>query len=550
MARHASLKDTPMTPDQVLALYPAHADTVPSLLVSRAQVLGDKIAVDFDARCWSYAQLHAGSEQLAPALIGRGLRRGDRVAHVAPNSDCAVLLFLALARVGATFVPMNPALTDGELAHQLRHSGAVMVFTPEELLARVAPLVEERTPQPPLVALEALGYADDGVEAALQRVAAFAAGHEATPLPAVSPEDTVVVIYTSGTTGLPKGVMHSQRNYVLAAEAFVGRLYLQPEDRLLTVFPLFHVNALFYSLGGALACGGTFITTKRFSASTFWQLAVRTRATQLNILAAFGKILGLRPRSEFDPAHAIRKIYGGPISQDMLELFQREFNVPTLIEGYGMSEIPGASSNPFDGPHKVLSIGKPGIHPRLPGPFTQMQVRSDDGTLAAPGVVGELVVRTPVMFTGYLNDPEQTREAFTDGWFHTGDLVRVDEDGYFFFVARRKDIIRRRGENISGAEIDGVLARHPDVLQAAAIAVPSEMGEDEILVAVVPKPGSGLDHAAVMDWCRQHLAAMKVPRFVLLAGALPNTPTHRVAKHVLKQDQALLAQARDMARES
>jgi carnitine-CoA ligase len=535
-----------MTPDQVLALYPAHTDTLPSLLASRTRVLGDKPAVEFESRSWSYAQLQAGSEQLARACLGRGVRRGDRVAHVAPNSDCAVLLLLALARIGATFVPMNPALTDAELAHQLRHSGAILVFASDELVARIAALVQDRTPAPGIVPLEAIGLAEADAASALQRAVGFAAGHDGLALPEVTPDDTAVVIYTSGTTGLPKGVMHSQRNVVLAAEGFVARLHLQPTDRLLTVFPLFHVNALFYSLGGALAAGGTFVTARRFSASTFWQLATHTRATQLNILAAFGKILGLRPRSEFDPAHTIRKIYGGPISQEMFDLFRNEFNIPTLIEGYGMSEIPGACSNPFDGPHKVGSIGRPGVHPRLPGPFTQMQVRTDQGAIAAPGETGELLVRTPVMFTGYLDDPVQTKESFTDGWFHTGDLVRVDEDGYFHFVARRKDIIRRRGENISGAEIDGVLARHPDIAQAAAVAVPSEMGEDEILVAAVPKPGSGLDHAAVIDWCRQHLAPMKVPRFVLLTTALPNTPTHRVAKHLLKQDLALLAGARDM----
>ncbi|MFZ5507487.1 MAG: class I adenylate-forming enzyme family protein [Pseudomonadota bacterium] len=536
---------TELTPAQVLALFPPHGDTLPSLLASRAAVMPDAEAVLFQSRSWTYHLMSEAVETLAAALVERGIRAGDPVAHVAPNSDVAVLLFLALARVGAVFVPLNPALTDDELHYQLQHSQAVAAYAPQSLCARVEQIAA-RCARPARVApLEPFGLDAADSAAALACIAGESPTSPA-PLPMPSPDHPAVVIYTSGTTGFPKGVVHSQRTVVWSAEVFVGRLRLQPRERMLTVFPLFHVNALFYSFAGALACGGTFITAAKFSASTFWQTAADTGATQLNILAALGTILGLRPRSEFNPAHRIRKIYGGPISADMFRLFQQEFGVLLLIEGYGMSEIPSTCSNPYEGPHKIGSIGRAGVHPRFDGPFAQLRVVDDDGHDVAVGETGELLVKTPTMFVAYLNDPQQTADTFRDGWFATGDLVRMDTDGYFYFVAREKDIIRKRGENISGAELDAVLGRHPELAEAATIAVPSELGEDDILAVLVARDGTAPTHEAVIDWCRAHMAAIKVPRYLVFADALPKTPTQRVAKHLLKKDAALIARARDM----
>ncbi len=535
-----------LAPTEVFALYPPHADTLASLLASRAQALPDAEAVLFQSRSWRYGMLQRAAEAGARLLAARGVRPGDPVAHIAANSDAAIVLFLSLARLGAVFVPLNPALTDDELLYQLDHSGAVAVFTPEALVDRVSAVQARCRQRASILALEALGSDAPDAGAALACILSElpADAPDAPPLP--SPDTPAVVIYTSGTTGFPKGVVHSQRNVVWAAEVFVARLRLQPGERLLTVFPLFHVNALFYSFAGALACGGTFITAARFSASTFWQTAADTGATQLNILAALGGILGLRPRTEFNPVHRIRKIYGGPISAAMFKLFQQEFGVPLLIEGYGMSEIPAACSNPYDGPHKLGSIGTAGRHPRVDAARVRLRVVDDDGLDVRAGEVGELLVQTPMMFIGYLNDPAQTAAAFRDDWFLTGDLVRADADGYLYFVARKKDIIRKRGENISGAELDMLLGQHPDVAEAATIAVPSSLGDDDILAVLVPRAGSAPTHEAVLEWCRGHMAAIKVPRYLVFAPSLPKTPTQRVAKHLLKKDAELISRARDM----
>jgi crotonobetaine/carnitine-CoA ligase len=335
---------------------------------------------------------------------------------------------------------------------------------------------------------------------------------------------------------------------VTGGEAFVQRVYLQHDDRVMIVLPLFHINALFYSVAGTLAAGASMVIVPKLSATMFWQTAVESGATEVNIIEAIGTILKNRPRSEFRPEHRIRKVYG--VRQAVAETFRNEFGIPHLIGGYGMTEIPGVTCNPFEGPGKPGSMGPIGRHPDPRRPWAQCRVVDDEGRDVPDGEAGELLVKTPIIMQGYFRDPEQTRGAFVDGWFQTGDLVRRDADGYFFFVARKKDIIRRRGENISGAELDRVIGEHPGVHEAAAIPVAAALGEDEILVAVVRKPGYDVTAEEVAQWCRERLAPMKVPRYVVFVEALPHTPTHKVAKMVLRADRTLKGRATDLAKSS
>ncbi len=561
------MRDDPsseLSPAAVLALYPQHAGTIPSFLAARAAVRPDRLVLQVEHRKWTYRELEEASALLAAELTRRGVTRGDRIALISLNSDLSVALFLAAARVGAIFIPLNPAATRADLEYLLGHSRASLIVAQPADVDRAREVSIALGRAPPLVSLAEWGLAAETADGVIERLRALAGEPDGTradrsrPVaeaqrgadaqdPRSRPDDPVVVIYTSGTTGFPKGVVHTHRTYILAAEGFVSRLHLQPSERLLTVMPFFHINALFYSLGGAIAAGGALITVPRFSASQFWNLAAESGATEFNFLAAVGSILMNRPRSEFNPAHRIRKLYGGPISERMDRVFREEFNVPELIEGYGMTEIPGACCNPFAGPRKPGSIGRPAVHPTYPGAFSDLRILGDDGGELPPGETGELVVRTPMMFKEYLDDPEQTVAAFRDGGFLTGDLVRRDADGYFYFVARKKDIIRRRGENIAGAELDRIITDHPGVAEAAAIGVPSELGEEEILVVVVPRQPGAVEPRALVDWCRGRLAAMKVPRYIVMADSLPHTPSHRVAKHLLKSDKSLLERAFDAA---
>jgi carnitine-CoA ligase len=528
-------------PIEVLSDYRPHGGTLDSMLASRAAAAPGREFLVFEDTASSYADVQHRVGRAAALFAARGVTAGDRIGVMSTNHPSTVIALMALARIGAVMVPVNPDFRAAEAGYVLEHAQVSGVLCSPQALPTVREAVAAMTPAPWLM-LNRAGTAgapwfDDEVAATPGPV----------PDDTATPDAACVFIYTSGTTGFPKGVMHSQRALLLAGEGFVQRMYLQPEDRLLCVLPMFHVNALFYSLAGALAAGATLILVPRFSASTFWRDVVRSRATEANTIAAVSQILMRRPRSEFLPGHPLRKIYGAPFSAETYEVFAREFGVPTLIEGYGMSEIPGALNNPFEGPHKIGSMGKPSLHPDPRIELAQLNIVDDQGRELPDGQTGELVVRTPLVMLGYYRDAAQTRAAFRDGWFLTGDLAWRDGDGYFWFVARKKDIIRKRGENISGAELDRVVELHPDVLQAAAIPVPDALGEDEILVAVALRPGATLDARAVADWCRERLAPLKVPRYVVFVDTLPQTPTHRVAKYKLREDASLIARAVDLA---
>jgi crotonobetaine/carnitine-CoA ligase len=528
------------TPIEVLGLYPEHDGTLRGILASRARRDPQRPFLLFREATWSWGSFEEAVQQAAQMLTGWGFGKSAKLAVVAPNSDAYVLLFFALARIGAILVPVNPELGITEAGYILQHAEVDAVACTAATLSVARQACQGMEKPPRFLLIEG---SSEGVPTLQDLV-------ESTPpgsLPGeVGPEDVCLILYTSGTTGFPKGVMHSQRNFVLAGEGFVERMYLQPEDRLLCILPLFHINALFYSLGGTLAAGASLVLAPRFSASGFWPLAASSGATEVNILAAVGSILARRPRSEYVPGHRLRKVYGAPITPEAAEAFRNEFGVATLIEGYGMTEIPGACNNPFQGPQKMGSIGRPALHPDHGIRFAELRVADEQGRDVPEGEVGELLARTPILMKGYYRDPEQTAAAFREGWFKTGDLVRRDGDGFYYFVARKKDIIRRRGENIAGAELDRVIGLHPGVAEVAAIAVPAELGEDEILVAVVAKPGAALTAGDIARWCAERLAPAKIPRYVAFVDSLPHTPTHRVAKFPLKNDPTLLARAVDL----
>jgi carnitine-CoA ligase len=530
--------ETLKKPLEVLSLYPAHDYTLRGAFESRARHDPQRPFMLFDQRTWSWDATARTVRQIACLLVSRGAGAGDRVGVMGRNSDGHVLMLLALARIGAIMVPVNPEFGVAEARYVLQHARVCGVLASADTMAVAREASQELQPAPWFLMLD--GSAD-GVDALL----AAAARAPSCALPDdVSAEATCLIVYTSGTTGFPKGAMHSQRNVVTSGEAFVQRVYLQDTDRVMIVLPLFHINALFYSVAGTLAAGCSMAIVPRFSASTFWDAAVEYDATEVNIIDAIGTILQNRPRSEFRREHRLRAMYG--VRHNVESTFRDEFGVRHLIGGYGMTEIPGVTCNPVEGLRKPGSMGPIGRHPDPARPWAECRVVDDEGRDVAVGEEGELLVRTPIIMQGYFRDPEQTREAFVGGWFKTGDMVRRDEDGYFFFVSRKKDIIRRRGENIAGAELDRVIDAHPSVHESAAVAVPAELGEDDILVAVVLKPGAQATAQDIAQWCRERLAPQKVPRYVLFVDDLPHTPTHKVAKMVLKSDGTLKERAIDL----
>ncbi|WP_144186576.1 class I adenylate-forming enzyme family protein [Elioraea rosea] len=531
-----------LAPLEVIRRFRAHDFTLADFLAARVEARPEDTFLVFEGRSWSYAAFAREVARLAAWLAAKGVRAGDRIGVLSTNHPTTAALLFATARLGAIMVPANPDYGPAEAGYVFGHAGiSGLVAGPGQVAVAVA-AIGGLSPSPWVVLNE------EAEGAALPTLEAGTQGLDAADVPPAcgGADDTCLLIYTSGTTGFPKGVMHAQRSVVLTGEAFVGRMHLQPDDRLMCVLPLFHINALFYSLCGGIACGGSVALVRRFSASGFWRTAAETGATEVNLMAAAARILMLRDRSEFVAGHRLRKAFIAPLTAEMHAAFTGPFGLSDIIECYGMTEIPGVIGNPFAGERRLGSMGMITPHPDPAIARPEARIVDEDFRDAPANVPGALVVRTPTIMQGYWHAPEATRDAFRDGWFLTGDIARRDEDGYFHFVARAKDIIRRRGENVSGAELDRVVTSHPAVAEAATIGVPSAMGDEDILVAIVPRPGAAPRAEEIAEHVRARLAAFKVPRYVAFVDALPQTATQRIEKYKLKQDPTLLARAVDL----
>lgn len=531
-----------LAPLAVLRRFRAHDFSLADFLAARVEARGSDPFLLFEGRCWSYRDFSDHVARLAALMAARGVQHGDRVGVLSTNHPGTAALLFALARLGAIMVPANPDYGVAEAAYVFGHAGISGLVASPATLAVAESAIAGLAPRPWLMLNEPADAADHPVlDDALAGIDA-----SAVPPQQAEADATCLLIYTSGTTGFPKGVMHSQRNVVLTGEAFVGRMHLQPDERLLCVLPLFHVNALFYSLCGGVACGGSVALARRFSASRFWQLVAETGASEVNLMAAAARILMLRDRSEFIPGHRLRKAFIAPMTAEMAAHFTEIFGVRDLIECYGMTEIPGVIGNPFAGERRIGSMGRITPHPDPAIARPEARIVDDRFREVPHGTEGQLVVRTPTVMQGYWNAPDATEAAFHQGWFLTGDIVRQDADGYFHFIARAKDIIRRRGENVSGAELDRVIASHPEVAEAATIGVPSPMGDEDILAVIVPRPGCRPSAPEIAAFVRARLAPFKAPRFVTFVESLPQTATQRIEKYKLRRDAELLRGAVDL----
>jgi crotonobetaine/carnitine-CoA ligase len=299
----------------------------------------------------------------------------------------------------------------------------------------------------------------------------------------------------------------------------------------MTTLPLFHINAPAYSVLGSLACGAGLVLVPRFSASGFLDAARRHGATEFNAIGAMLEILMRQPERGDDAENPLRLCYTGPSpAKEWQEAFEARFGL-RVVCGYAMSESPYGliwrhGTRPFG------TLGSVRQHPTL-GLVNEARVVDEDGAELGAGETGELLLRNPTVTPGYWNMPEETAAAVVDGWMHTGDLVTVNDDETYTFVARRKEVLRRRGLNLSPTEVEEAIAGHPDVLEVAVVGVASELTEDEVKAFVVARPGSELDFAALRSWAAERVSAFKVPRFWQAIDALPRTPTSRVAKHRL-----------------
>ncbi|MFC1915382.1 AMP-binding protein [Chloroflexota bacterium] len=510
---------------------------------NKVQKNREKIFLYYEDEKISYSEFDIRVNQVANGLIEKGIRKGDRICLMLPNTPEFLYSWFGLGKMGGIMVPINTSFKANETKYIVNHSEAAGLIVHKDYL-QIALEIRKDCPHLKWIICVDSDELPDEVISYDQL-----SGNMPKELKHIDlkDDDLAAVIYTSGTTGFPKGAMHVHGNFTMTGEAFLLTVQLSSEDRLMVILPLYHLNAQFYSTMGAIAAEASLILIKRFSASKFWEQAVRYGATEFNFIGAVGRILCARPDEEFRPEHTIRVTYGAGITPDVYETFTKRFKIPFVIDGYGLTEVPRVCQNPIGGMIKMNSMGLPARHPDPSVTFSQMKVIDEDGKEAPPGKTGELVVRSPVMMEGYFKDPQKTREAIRDGWFHTVDYVYKDKDGYYFFVDRKEGIIRRRGENISSREVENVINGNQKVLETAVIAVPSELGEDEVMACIVVKPNQSMSAEEVIDWCKDRLANFKIPRFIQFRKDLPKTPTQGILKIVLKEEASTMEQVHNMA---
>jgi carnitine-CoA ligase len=499
--------------------------TIPQVLSDAASRDPDGTWLRTDDGSLTFGGAAAQVAVTAQTLRDAGIGHGDLVLVTARTTGPYLLCWLALASIGAVTVSANPRSAPAELAGLAHQTGPRAIITDSGLAALVG--------EADIAGVAPLGILD------ADKLTAGWAGRSAGPVApelssGVTPGDLAVLIPTSGTTGRSKLVMQTHRAYAMAGEGFPFWMELTPADRMMTSLPLFHINAPAYSMMGSLACGAGLILLPRFSASTFLDSARRHGATEFNAIGAMLEILMRQEPRPGDADTPLRLCYTGPApTRERQEEMERRFGL-RIVVGYAMSESPygliwAHGTRPYG------TLGTPRQHPRL-GVVNEAKVIGPDGAVLPGGETGELLLRNPVITLGYWGMPAETAEAITsDGWLHTGDLVTHNDDGTYTFVARKKEVLRRRGENLSPAEVEEALLSHPSVVEAAVVGVPSELSEEEVKAFVVPAPGASVDFAALRAHAADLLASYKVPRFWQAIDALPHTPTTRVAKHLLPQ---------------
>lgn len=470
----------------------------------------------------SYAQVLQRVDALRTQYAERGIAAGSRVALAFESRPEFVFHYLALNGLGACVVPLNTDLTTTELSYQLGHSACSAVVG----LHALQPLL--------LQAIEATGcemaLSTSSVDA-LPKMTAPDQARNADPT-----ERAAAILYTSGTTGRPKGCVLSN---VYLQEAAAYNLQLPPhlafavgEERQMNPLPLYHMNAI-NSLGAAIMTGTCYVMPGRFSASQWWNDIADTRTTRFKYLGIMIPALLGQPESPHDRHTGARVAFGAGVDPVLHERFEQRFGIP-LIEVWGMTE---------SGRFMCVDREPRNIHTRACGrPLAGLEARivDDGGQPAADGATGELVVRHSAerprygFFSGYLDDPAATDAAWSGGWFHSGDLCTRSPDGLYIFVDRKKNIVRRSGENISSAEVEAVLAAHPMVGQVAVAAVPDALRDEEVLACVVLAPGFTPGHALALElhsFAAERLAYYKPPGWVYFVLALPITGTQKVQKH-------------------
>lgn len=498
---------------------------IDSIVEQRVRESPDKVFLYFRDQKITYSQLDERVNRVSNGLLDLGIGPGDKVGIMMPNCPEYLCAHLASMRIRAVPVPINVALKGEGLKYIINNSEAKVIFLDARYLNTLKAIRSElggltrqiyhvQEGQPPRVEIskDMIPYEDL---------------FEAPPaFPEVSgPVGAFGIMYTSGTSGPPKGVSIRRLN-VKGFLTLWGAMGFKPQETIYTCLPLFHGNAMGMSVFGALTVGASLALGERFSASRFWDEVRRYNAVEFNSLGAMLPILMKQPERPDDRDNPVRVVLDAGCPKEIWRAFEKRFRVK-IVEWFGMVDSPGYLLN-TEG--KVGAIGKPIGD-------TEFSIFDDGDRELPPGKVGELVFKLPgERPTGYYKRVEETERAYKGGWFHTGDLAYRDEEGWFYFAGRKKESMRRRAENVSSWEVEAVINSHPKVLESAALGVPFELGEEDIKVCVVLKPGEQLSPEELLDFCQERMAYFMVPRYVEFKDSLPKTSTHRPIYPILKKE--------------
>jgi long-chain acyl-CoA synthetase len=474
---------------------------------------GDRIALKLDDLELPYSALDEASRRVGGLLAERGVQAGDRVGLMLPNLPYFPFAFFGALRIGAVVVPMNPLLKEREVAFHMSDSGAKLLLA----WTQFADAAQKGSQQ---AGAECVVVEPGGFEQMLAGV------EPAGEIAERDDDDTALILYTSGTTGTPKGAELTHANLRSAAQIAIDLVDAGPENVTFGALPLFHVFGLTSGLNSCVRVGGSLTLLPRFEPGKALEIVQRDRVTTfLGVPTMYAAMLHHGGHEEFDTSSLDLCVSGGAaMPVEILRGFEEAFDCKGL-EGYGMSETCAVAS--FNRPDRERKAGSIGI----PVPGVEMKVVDTDGKEVPQGEVGEILIRGPVVMKGYWNRPDATGETIdSDGWLHSGDMATVDEEGYFFIVDRKKDMIIRGGFNVYPREIEEVLYEHPAVAEAAVVGVEHESLGEEVAAAVALKPGQEATVDELRAYVKERVAAYKYPRLVWIADTLPKGPTGKILK--------------------
>lgn len=508
--------------------------SITAMLSDRAQTHSGAVFLRTSDGELTYEQMHTAVGRLAGALAGIGVRAGTTVAVLMRNSAEQVVVWFALARLGAVHVPINFGLKADLLAHAFRVADPPVVVADESLFGQICDVVEESQSLTAVILHRVTGTAPTAVGRSVYELRDLMGAGERTALAHICDDlDDATMLFTSGTTGPSKACVLSHRYLARQGQIHAERFGFGSDDVLYCPFPLYHIDAATLTVVSALAVGATAAIGTRFSASRFWEEIRAFDASVFNFMGATLTLLWKRDPSPDDRRHRVRLAWGVPMP-DWQKQFELRFGFP-LYQVYGLTDAGVPVYDPIDGAQR------PGACGRVIDQF-EIRIAADNGHADGeprPGEVGEILVRgrePGLTMARYHGMPEATARTIDhDGWVHTGDLGRMDVDGYLTFLGRSSDSIRRRGENISAFELEQLIETHPAVLEAAAIGVPSEFTEEDVKVCVVLSEGVDLTPEALYRYCYENAARFMVPRYIEIVDSLPKTPTQKVEKFRLKK---------------